>query len=56
MDELNDIADFKRDLTTNLGVWILNKRLADKVAEGKTKAQSAYLSASAFLNVVITSM
>lgn len=51
MDELKTIADFKRNLTAQLGIWILNKRLSDKIREGESKAQGAYLSAAPFLNV-----
>ena len=51
MDEIKTVADFKRNLSAQLGIWIINKRFSDKIAEGDSKAQSAYLSASPFLNV-----
>ena len=51
MEKVETIADYRRKLTEQLGIWIINKRFSDKINEGKSKAQNAGISASPFLNV-----
>ena len=48
---LKNTDDYRRQVITNLGEWIINKRLGDMLKNGEAVYQSASASSSSFLNV-----
>ncbi|MCM8529581.1 MAG: insulinase family protein, partial [Lentisphaeraceae bacterium] len=49
--KIENEADYKDELVSNLGEWIMNKRFSDMLKAGKASYQSASSGSSSFLNV-----
>lgn len=50
-EKLETKMDYRQSLISNIGDWIMNRRLSKLVKEGKAEYQNAYASQSDFLNV-----
>ena len=48
---IKTVGDYRKDLISSIGDWIMNRRLGKLIKEGKAEYQNAYASQSDFLNV-----